>query len=185
MEKEVVHRARLQRRATFAQGEQVFPNSRARWTIDRDVPSMSTSSFIINLLADLSPAGILPLSSGMLHTGYAPSMMLLVVFACAAAYMMYLVSRSMEITGQSSYAKMWIQVVGPRTAWVPPFTIFCVCFGCCLAYACMFGDLFAGCMPGFGLSFATRTVCLIVLACFPLLPLCLMKDLSALAPTSC
>lgn len=145
---------------------------------------MSTSSFIINLLADLSPAGILPLSSGMLYTGYAPSMMLLVVFACAAGYMMYLVSRSMEITGQSSYAKMWVQVVGPRTAWVPPFTIFCVCFGCCLAYACMFGDLFAGCMPGFGLSFATRTVCLIVLACFPLLPLCFMKDLSALAPTS-
>jgi sodium-coupled neutral amino acid transporter 11 len=48
----------------------------------------------------------------------------------------------------------------------------------------MFGDLFAGCMPGFGAPWATRTVCLIILAIFPLLPLCFMKDLSALAPTS-
>jgi amino acid permease len=48
----------------------------------------------------------------------------------------------------------------------------------------MFGDLFAGCMPAFGLSFASRTVCLIILGVFPLLPLCMLKDLSALAPTS-
>merc|ERR1719440_1936683 len=79
---------------------------------------------------------------------------------------------------------MWVEVIGEKSAWIPPFAIFTVCFGCCLAYACMFGDLFAGCMPGFGVKFATRTVCLIVLGCFPLLPLCYMKDLSALAPTS-
>lgn len=145
---------------------------------------MDSASIIINLLADLSPAGILPLSSGMLNTGYIPSMVLLVMFGSAAAYMMYLVGRTIEITGQKSYAAMWEQVVGPRSAWVPPFTVSMVCFGCCLAYACMFGDLFAGCMPGFGMAIATRTRCLVILAAFPLLPLCFMKDLSALAPTS-
>jgi amino acid permease len=177
-------RPKLQRRQTIAYGELLFPSRHATWTIDSEEPSMDTSALIVNLLADLSPAGILPLSNGMLSTGFVPAVFLLIIFGGAAAYMMYLVARSIEITGQKSYAKMWVDVVGPRSAWVPPFVIFCVCFGCCLAYACMFGDLFAGCMPGFGVTFATRTVCLIVLGCFPVLPLCFMKDLSALAPTS-
>jgi sodium-coupled neutral amino acid transporter 11 len=177
-------RPKVSRRATFAQGEQHFPSRHKTWTIDSEEPSMNTASMMVNLLADLTPAGILPLSNGMLNTGYVPAVILLVLFAFAAAYMMYLISRSMEITGQKSFAKMWVQVVGPSTAWVPPFVVFSVCFGCCLAYACMFGDLFGSCMPGFGVTWATRSVCLVGLGIFPLLPLCFMKDLSALAPTS-
>lgn len=174
----------LRRRVTITEGEFMYPSQKATWSIDNEEPSLGSVSMVVNLLADLSPAGILPLANGVVHCGYVPSIALLVCFALASAYMMYLVSRCMEITGQKSYAKIWIQVIGPRSAWVPPLTVFLVCFGCCLAYACMFGDLFAGCMPGFHLLWADRTRCLILLAVFPLLPLCMMKDLSALAPTS-
>jgi amino acid permease len=111
-------------------------------------------------------------------------MCLLLLFGMAAAYMMYLVGRTIEITGHKSFAKIWEAVIGKKTAWVPSFIVFSVCFGCCLAYACMFGDLFAGCMLGFGIPSATRTVCLIVLGIFPVWPLSCMKDLSVLAPTS-
>jgi len=141
---------------------------------------MGDVAIVINLLADLSPAGILPLSFGMSGTGYVPAILCLLIFATAAGYMMYLVSRSMEISGQLSYDKMWIDTIGHGSAWIPPLVIFVVCFGCCLAYACMFGDLFAG----MGLEWFPRTFWVISLACFPLLPLCMLKDLSALAPTS-
>eukprot|EP00930_Biecheleria_cincta_P085422 TRINITY_DN74813_c0_g1_i1.p1 TRINITY_DN74813_c0_g1~~TRINITY_DN74813_c0_g1_i1.p1 ORF type:complete len:493 (-),score=55.85 TRINITY_DN74813_c0_g1_i1:50-1501(-) len=174
----------LMRRHTFIQGEQHFKSRSSIWNIETDEESMGDTAIVINLLADLSPAGTLPLAAGMIGTGYIPSICLLLIFAAAAAYMMYLISRTIEISGAKSYDKIWEKVIGKQTAWVPACVLILVCFGNCLAYACMFGDLFSGCMPAFGFTFASRTVCLVVLACFPLLPLCMLKDLSALAPTS-
>mmetsp|Transcript_99736 Transcript_99736/g.281562 ORF Transcript_99736/g.281562 Transcript_99736/m.281562 type:complete len:472 (-) Transcript_99736:90-1505(-) len=167
----------LKKRQSFAMGENYFPSRHVTWTIEDDNESMGDVAIVVNLLADLSPAGILPLSFGMVYTGYVPSVVLLVLFAGAAAYMMYLVSRAIETTSHKSFDGMWSEVVGPRSAWVPVFTVLSVCFGCCLAYACMFGDLFAGCLP------LTRTACLVACA-GPLWPLCMLKDLSLLAPTS-
>jgi len=174
----------LVRRNTFTEGEQEHKVKFSTWTIDEDEESMGDVSIVINLLADLTPAGVLPLANGMVGTGYAPSLLLLLLFAGCAAYMMYLISRTVEIAGAKSYDRIWQKCVGEQSAWVPLAVLMTVCFGNCLAYACMFGDLFSGAMPGFGLSFATRTVCILVLAGFPLLPLCMLKDLSALAPTS-
>jgi amino acid permease len=162
----------------------MFPGKARTWTVDDDEETMGDTEIIINLLADLSPAGVLPLSYGMSGTGYVPALIMLVVFALAAGYMMYLIGRTVELSGAKSYDKIWSKVVGPGSAWVPTATVWLVTFGCCMAYACMFGDLFAGCMPAFGLSFASRTVCIIILGVFPLLPLCMLRDLSALAPTS-
>mmetsp|Transcript_115072 Transcript_115072/g.365604 ORF Transcript_115072/g.365604 Transcript_115072/m.365604 type:complete len:372 (+) Transcript_115072:330-1445(+) len=172
------------RRQTFHHDEQLYINKRTTWPIEVSKATMHDVSLVINMLADLSPTGLLPLSFGMIGTGYVPALALLLVFASAAAFMMCLIGRTIEITGEKTFDRMWAKVVGPSTVWVPTFTVFLVTFGCCLAYACMFGDLFAGCMPAFGVTFASRTVCLLVLSSFPLLPLCLLKDLSALAPTS-
>jgi sodium-coupled neutral amino acid transporter 11 len=175
----------LNRRQTFAHGEQFYHQSKySTWTIEKDEGTMDDISIVINILADLAPAGVLPLSFGMTGTGVVPAVALVLVFAAAAAYMMYLVGRTVSISGRKSYSHIWEEVVGSGTVWIPTFVVFTVCFGCCLAYACMFGDLFAGCMPAFGIRFGTRTVCLISLSIFPLLPLCMLKDLSALAPTS-
>lgn len=174
----------VQRRRTFTQGEAQYPSRYRTWKMEDSEESMGDVEIIINLLADLSPAGIMPLAFGMSGTGFIPGMILLLVFTAAAAYMMFLISKTVELTGKKSFDKIWEEVVGPDTMWVPLFVVVLVCFGCCLAYACFFGDLFAGALPGLGLTFATRTVCLIALGVFPLLPLCMLKDLSALAPTS-
>jgi len=174
----------LNRRHTITIGDLHYKNKHSTWTIETDEETMGDASIVINLLADLSPAGTLPLAAGMIGTGYIPSICLLLIFSVAAAYMMYLISRTIEISGAKSYDKIWEKVIGKQTAWVPALVLILVCFGNCLAYACMFGDLFSGCMPAFGLTSASRTVCLVVLAFFPLLPLCMLKDLSALAPTS-
>lgn len=175
---------RFQRRGTIAMGERLFPSKYATWTIEEDDETMGDVAIVVNLLADLSPAGILPLAYGMSGTGYVPAFALLLVFASAAAFMMYLVGLTMEKTGAKSYDKIWEKVIGRGSAWVPLATVWLVTFGCCLAYACMFGDLFAFAMPALHVGFLSRTWCIVILAAFPLLPLCMLKDLSALAPTS-
>eukprot|EP00913_Durusdinium_trenchii_P012001 g11275.t1 len=69
---------------------------------------MSDLSLVINMLADISPAGVLPLAFGMSGTGYIPSIMLLLLFGTAAAYMMFLVSRTIEIAGVKSYDRLMV-----------------------------------------------------------------------------
>lgn len=173
-------------RHTFGYGESLLPSRFTTWEQKDANETMDDFSIVFNLLADMSPAGVLPLSYGMVGTGYVPAVILLIVFALAAGYMMHLIGRTIACFSNQflNYAAIWENVVGPGTAWIPTFIVILVCAGNCLAYACMFGDLFAGCMPAFGVTFATRTVCLIILGIFPLLPLCWLKDLSMLAPTS-
>jgi len=172
------------RRKSFTSGETMFKSRYATWTVEEDKDTMGDAEIVINLLADLTPAGVLPLAFGMSGTGYVPAVAILLMLTGVAAYMMHLIARTIEISGKNTYDQIWSVVIGPKSAWVPTTVVSVVCFGNCLAYACMFGDLFAGCMPALGLTFATRTVCVVALAAFPLLPLCMLKDLSALAPTS-
>lgn len=172
-------RKKLDRRQTFTEGEIQHPSKYQTWTIETDEDTMSDLSLVINMLCDISPAGVLPLAFGMSGTGYIPAMILLLVFAGAAAYMMFLVARTIEIAGVKSYDRLW-----ERCKWIPTVVLWLVCFGNALAYICMVGDLISMCLPGFGINFLPRSYCIAILAIFPLLPLCMLKDLSALAPTS-
>lgn len=177
-------RRMLDRRQTFTEGEIQHPSKYQTWTIEQDEDTMSDSSLVINMLCDISPAGVLPLAFGMSGTGYIPSVLLLLVFASAAAYMMFLVARTIEIAGVKSYDRLWERCIGSDSKWMPTVVLWLVCFGNALAYICMVGDLISMCLPGFGINFLPRSYCIAVLAMFPLLPLCMLKDLSALAPTS-
>jgi len=174
----------LDRRQTFTEGEIQHPSKYQTWTIEQDEDTMSDLSLVINMLADISPAGVLPLAFGMSGTGYIPSIMLLLLFGTAAAYMMFLVSRTIEIAGVKSYDRLWEKCIGRDSKWIPTVVLWLVCFGNALAYICMVGDLISMCLPGFGIHFLPRSYCIALLALFPLLPLCMLKDLSALAPTS-
>eukprot|EP00929_Paragymnodinium_shiwhaense_P022171 TRINITY_DN14237_c0_g1_i7.p1 TRINITY_DN14237_c0_g1~~TRINITY_DN14237_c0_g1_i7.p1 ORF type:complete len:410 (+),score=25.75 TRINITY_DN14237_c0_g1_i7:74-1231(+) len=127
---------------------------------------------------------VTPTLCSMTGTGYVPALVLLVVFSCAAAYMMYLIGSTVTLTGQDSYDRIWADVIGERTSWIPLLVVSLVCAGNCLAYACFYGDLFSFAMPSLGMEFMTRGRCIMLISTFPVLPLCMLKDLSALAPTS-
>ncbi|CAE7889342.1 unnamed protein product, partial [Symbiodinium necroappetens] len=104
----------LTRRQTFAEGEQDYPSKFSTWTIEQDEDTMTGASLVVNLLADVSPAGVLPLAYGMSGTGYIPAVVLLMLFACGAGYSMYLISRTIEISGVKSYDRIWERCVGER-----------------------------------------------------------------------
>mmetsp|Transcript_1771 Transcript_1771/g.3842 ORF Transcript_1771/g.3842 Transcript_1771/m.3842 type:complete len:476 (-) Transcript_1771:58-1485(-) len=170
----------FRRSASWSYGEQVYPSRQAKWIIEEDKDTLSDIGLVINLLADMSPVGILPLSCAMDGTGYLLAVAFLMIFATAAGFAMYTIARTVSESGHTSSDQIWASMIGPRTAWIPPVVNIVGCGGACLTYFCMAGDL----LSSLSLVWAPRSVWVLALAAFPLLPLCMMKDLSLLAPSS-
>ncbi|CAM9498738.1 unnamed protein product [Discosporangium mesarthrocarpum] len=157
---------------------------------DNPEGDMSVSSGIINLVADLCPHGMLPVAYGMASgggTGLAVAPLLLLGFGCVSAYTMVSVGRACQQTRQWSFRGLWGELIGRGSAWVVEIAMAVMTFGCCIFYSAFAGDLFsaltlsATSMPAF---LKRRSVDLVGLSLFPLLPLCLMENLSALQYTS-
>eukprot|EP00928_Gymnodinium_smaydae_P096332 TRINITY_DN8486_c0_g1_i4.p1 TRINITY_DN8486_c0_g1~~TRINITY_DN8486_c0_g1_i4.p1 ORF type:complete len:773 (-),score=107.12 TRINITY_DN8486_c0_g1_i4:102-2420(-) len=147
--------------------------------------SVQTSSgfaTICNLFVDLCPAGLLPLPYCLIDTGFVPATLIAWLFAGAATWMMYLVGRSMELTGRRTFAGMWAEIVGHSTQWIPLLVLILVAFGCSLGYFCMFADLMSALVPlGAIPSWTSSRVMALLVATPVLIPLCMLKDLSALS----
>ena len=61
--------------------------------------------------------------------------------------------------------------------------IFALCFGVCIMYGCFLGDLFSSLLRNISFvppAFSTRTSAILGITSLVLLPLCLLRDLSAL-----
>lgn len=170
---------RLARRSTIA----IVESRMKTWNIDDNNETMGRFTFVVNMFADLCPPGFLPLANGLAKTGYIPGFIILLVFYSLCVYTMFVIARTAEITGAKDFAGQWGKTIGQRTSWVPVAVVVLVCFGCNLAYSCFFADIFSGVMPAFGLRLS-RANCLLAFTLFPLLPLCLLKNLSALSHSS-
>jgi amino acid permease len=94
-----------------------------------------------------------------------------------------MIARTALITGKTTFAEQWAKLIGEGSSWIPTLVLIAVCFGNTIEYLCFVADLLAGSLPAFGLPLS-RTLCTWLFALFPTLPLCFLKDLSALAPTS-
>lgn len=176
----------FKRRHTISFGD--FEQKPWTWRPEDAVGTMSAPAFVVNMFADLCPPGLLPLASGLSSTGYIPALLILLVLCCACVYTMWAIGRTTEITGGRTFRAQWATAIGERTSWVPVAATVAVCFGCNLAYSCYYADILASVtpshfnpMPSF---ISMRTCFLVALTAFPLLPLCMLKDLSALAYTS-
>lgn len=151
---------------------------------------MSVGVAILSIIADLCPHGMLPVAFGMASgagTGILAAPAILAVFGVVSAYTLISFGRSAQKTGKYSFSGVWAQLIGPGSAWIVEVAMAVMCFGCCVFYSAFIGDLFhslAGVIPGIPELFKKRAVDLCLLSVFPLLPLCLLKNLSALQYTS-
>eukprot|EP00928_Gymnodinium_smaydae_P003485 TRINITY_DN11246_c0_g1_i1.p1 TRINITY_DN11246_c0_g1~~TRINITY_DN11246_c0_g1_i1.p1 ORF type:complete len:650 (+),score=74.55 TRINITY_DN11246_c0_g1_i1:48-1952(+) len=172
-------RPRLFRRGTVVLAEL----KHRHWTIDDSNETMSPFTFVVNMFADLCPPGFLPLAAGLKDTGYIPGFAIMLIFYGLCVYTMYAIAKTSEITGGKDFACQWSSTIGPRSSWVPGLVVVLVCFGCTLSYSCFFADIFASVMPAIGFPMS-RSACLLTFTVFPTLPLCLLKNLSALSHSS-
>ena len=161
---------------------------------------MSPITAISNVLADLCPHGMLPLAYGIAAgggTGPVLATAILLVFGFLSWYSLVSFARAADVTmgeGENegeSISAVWTKTLsnGQKTAWIPDVGCAFLTIGCCLFYSAFVGDLFGALSQGLLPNsvpdiFKKRSVVLLILHAVPILPLCLLRDLSALKYSS-
>lgn len=134
-------------------------------------------------------AGVLSLPAGIAAFGNAPSAVIPAVALIAAigglsAYGFGLTGRVCALTQTSSYREAWSKSLTASSSWLPAWTVTLKTFCAILAYSMILGETFSSLIAVFtGRTLSTWLV-LPSLTTGILLPLCLLKNLSSLAPFS-
>eukprot|EP00569_Conticribra_weissflogii_P002944 CAMPEP_0171329142 /NCGR_PEP_ID=MMETSP0878-20121228/1070_1 /TAXON_ID=67004 /ORGANISM="Thalassiosira weissflogii, Strain CCMP1336" /LENGTH=472 /DNA_ID=CAMNT_0011829063 /DNA_START=100 /DNA_END=1518 /DNA_ORIENTATION=- len=143
---------------------------------------------MFNMVKAVVGVGVLSLPAGIAAFGDAPSAsipaaLLIAGIGSVAAYNFSLLGRLCAITGALSYRGAWEKAVGPNTAWIPAVSCVVKTFFAILAYSMVLGDTFKALFQTLGFE-VSREVSLLGLTALVLLPLCMLKNLSSLAPFS-
>lgn len=148
----------------------------------------SMANEIFNLVKSIVGAGVLSLPAGIAAYGNAPSAIipatiLIAIIGFFSAYGFSLIGRVCSYTGGQSYRDAWSKSVGDSTSWIPAATCtFKTCFAV-LSYSMILADTIRALLMTAGVE-TTRTISLLGITGTTLLPLCLLKNLSSLAPFS-
>jgi len=143
---------------------------------------------IFNLVKSIVGAGVLSLPAGIAAFGNAPSAILpatalISIIGFFSAYGFSLIGRVCSYTGGQSYRDAWSKSVGDSTSWIPAVTCtFKTCFAV-LSYSMILADTIRALLMTAGVE-TSRTMALLGITSTTLLPLCLLKNLSSLAPFS-
>lgn len=146
------------------------------------------SAMTFNLVKSVVGAGVLGLPAGVVAFGNAPSaaipaFILITVIGMLSGYGFALIGRVCAFTGAKTFREAWTASVSKETSWIPAVTV--TFKTCCavLAYSMILGDTFSSLFSSAGFSVSASTSLLGVTG-LVLLPLCLLKNLSSLAPFS-
>jgi len=142
---------------------------------------------IFNLVKAIVGAGVLSLPAGIAAFGNAPSATLpanalIIIIGAFSAYGFSLIGRICAATKSSSYREAWDNTVGPSTSWITAFSSTFSCFFANLAYSMILTDTFKNLLSSAGITISREKALFGVT--MVILPLCLLKDLSSLAPFS-
>eukprot|EP00578_Thalassiosira_sp_NH16_P011077 CAMPEP_0181106324 /NCGR_PEP_ID=MMETSP1071-20121207/16472_1 /TAXON_ID=35127 /ORGANISM="Thalassiosira sp., Strain NH16" /LENGTH=518 /DNA_ID=CAMNT_0023189725 /DNA_START=269 /DNA_END=1825 /DNA_ORIENTATION=- len=143
---------------------------------------------IFNLVKSIVGAGVLSLPAGIAAFGNAPSALipatiLTIAIGAISAYTFMLIARVCKMTGATSYADAWDRTRGTKTSWVVALSSALDCFMGNLSYSMILADSIRDLLSTFSIV-TTRTRSLVGVMTLVLLPLCLVKNLSTLAPFS-
>jgi hypothetical protein len=148
----------------------------------------TVTELIFNLVKGIVGAGVLSLPAGIAAWANAPSAVvpavaLIAIIGILSGYGFALIGRVCAYTNTKSYRDAWSATVGESTSWVPAVAVTFKTICAILAYSMILGDTFVSLFATAGITVAKAPV-LLGLTGTVLLPLCLLKNLSSLAPFS-
>jgi amino acid permease len=148
----------------------------------------TVTQLIFNLVKGIVGAGVLSLPAGIAAFASAPSAVLPAVALIAiigglSAYGFALIGRCCAYTNTRSYRDAWSATVSPSSSWIPATAVTFKTICATLAYSMILGDTFVSLLSTAGIA-SSKLPVTIGLTSAILLPLCLMKNLSSLAPFS-
>jgi len=148
----------------------------------------TVTQLIFNLVKGIVGAGVLSLPAGIAAFsnapgGVIPAVSLIAIIGGLSAYTFALIGRCCAYTNTKSYREAWEATVSKSSSWLPAAAVTFKTCTACLAYSMILGDTFVSLLSTVGIASAKIPVTL-GLTSTVLLPLCLMKNLSSLAPFS-
>eukprot|EP00581_Thalassiosira_minuscula_P007088 CAMPEP_0183703404 /NCGR_PEP_ID=MMETSP0737-20130205/1155_1 /TAXON_ID=385413 /ORGANISM="Thalassiosira miniscula, Strain CCMP1093" /LENGTH=478 /DNA_ID=CAMNT_0025930147 /DNA_START=86 /DNA_END=1522 /DNA_ORIENTATION=- len=184
----IPRRANLKKPVAFVKNDGAWSNDAKEVRGGDGGGTATMSNEMFNMVKAVVGVGVLSLPAGIAAFGDAPSAaipaaILIATIGAIAAYNFSLLGRLCAMTGATSYRSAWEKSVGESTAWIPGSSCVIKTFFAILAYSMVLGDTFSALFKTFGMS-VSREKALIGLTVTVLLPLCLLKNLSSLAPFS-
>jgi amino acid permease len=148
----------------------------------------TVSQLIFNLVKSIVGAGVLSLPAGIAAFASAPSAVipsvaLIAIIGGLSGYGFALIGRCCAYTDTTSYRDAWSATVSPSSSWVPATAVTFKTICATLAYSMFLGDTLVSLLSTAGVA-ASKGPVTLALTGTVLLPLCLMKNLSSLAPFS-
>jgi hypothetical protein len=171
-----------------AEGGSSDDDSSASSSSGDEAGGATVTQLIFNLVKGIVGAGVLSLPAGIAAWGSAPSaavpaVALIAAIGILSGYGFALIGRCCAYTNTKSYRDAWSATVSESSSWIPAFTVTFKTICAILAYSMILGDTFVSLLSTAGFA-ATKVPVTIGLTGAILLPLCLMKNLSSLAPFS-
>ena len=148
----------------------------------------TVTQLIFNLVKGIVGAGVLSLPAGIAAFsnapgGVVPAISLIAGIGGLSAYGFALIGRCCAYTNTKSYRDAWSATVSKSSSWLPASAVTFKTVCACLAYSMILGDTFVSLLSTVGVA-STKIPVTLGLTGAVLLPLCLMKNLSSLAPFS-
>lgn len=146
-------------------------------------------SHVFNLVKGIVGAGVLTLPAGIATYGNAPgailpAVALIVAIGSLSGYGFGLIGRVCALTDTQSYRGAWEKSVSEKSSGYIATAVTLKTMFAILAYSMILGDTFQSLAMSAGLHSVSKTVTLTAVTTCLLLPLCLLKNLSSLAPFS-
>jgi amino acid permease len=146
------------------------------------------SNEIFNLIKSIVGAGVLSLPAGIAAFANAPSAVLpasilIALIGGVSGYCFSLIGRVCAMEDASSYMDAWEKTVGSKTSIIPVAACTLSTCSANLAYSMILADTFKTLLASVGVNLS-RSNTLFGVTGLILLPLCLLKNLSSLAPFS-
>lgn len=148
----------------------------------------SLTNLTFNLVKSIVGAGILGLPAGISAFGNAPSALipavaLIAIIGGLSGYGFALIGRVCSYTGSTSYREAWSRTIGEETSLIPALVCTFKTTLATVAYSMMLADTFRSLFATVGLNLS-RSSTLLSITSVVILPLCLLKNMAALAPFS-
>lgn len=138
---------------------------------------------VFNIVKTIVGVGVLSIPAGIAAFGNEksaifPAIAIITAIGSLSGFGFAIIGKVCAYTGATSYREAWDRSVG-RYGWIPAWSATLITSLICIAISMVLADTFSSL-----LRTTQRTAVLFGLTSFILLPLCLMKNLSSLAPFS-
>jgi sodium-coupled neutral amino acid transporter 11 len=145
----------------------------------------SIPASVFNLINNVAGAGILTLSAGMAGgTGWIPAISICAILGAISAHTFYIIGAACELTGEENFKGLWSRTIGTHSTYMVDSIVACMCLACAVIYLGILGDVFTPLLESANLPNAGRTGNILIVTTAFLLPMSLIRNLSALAKTS-